>query len=90
MTVRQINDNLNEKMEGISHKEYVITTEIKEYTNVDDDSKYQILDEAQAAYNRTPEAKAYKGSVKERKLHLFDTYKEASKAREKYTFSSYY
>lgn len=85
MTVRQENDNVMEKMDGISYRNYMFSTAIKEYDYVNEDSKYQILDEAQAAYKRSSGAIYYKGSVKDRQLLLFDSYSEASKAREKYT-----
>lgn len=87
MHVQQDNDNFEEKMNGIRAKSYVFTTGIEEYDFVDDDLKYQILDEAQSSYKRTPAAIAYKGIVKDRDLLLFDSYSEASRAREKYTLS---
>lgn len=71
---------------GPSYKNYIYTSSVKEYKDIDEDIKYKILDEFQNYYAHG-EGYIHNGTVKNRKILLFNTYSEASREREKYTMS---
>jgi hypothetical protein len=60
------------------------TTQVNQLSNYNDNVKYRLLDEVVANYKKSPSGMLYKGSIKKRNIYLFDTYEQASKAREKY------
>ena len=60
------------------------TTQVNQLNNYNDNVKYRLLDEVVTNYKKSPSGMAYKGNVKKRNIYLFDSYEQASKAREKY------
>ena len=63
---------------------FYYTTQVNQLSNYNENVKYRLLDEVVTEYKRSPSGIAYKGNVKKRNIYLFDTYEQASKAREKY------
>lgn len=63
---------------------FYYTTQVNQLSNYNDNIKYRLLDEVVSDYKKSPSGMVYKGSVKKRNIYLFDTYEQASKAREKY------
>ncbi|MFN3022045.1 hypothetical protein ACK1KB_13880 [Chryseobacterium sp. TY3] len=65
-------------------EKFFYTTKVNQLSNYDDNIKYQLLDEVVSNYKNSVNAKVYKGSVNNRNIYLFNTYEQASQAREKY------
>lgn len=65
-------------------KEYYYTTEIKSFTNFNDDDKYKYMDECQQVSEFKIEILRNKTTIIDRECFVFDSYKDASNAREKY------
>ncbi len=60
------------------------TTSVKTIGVLNDDLKYRLLDQEVSNYKNSPNGIVYNGSIKKREIFLFNSYQEASKAREKY------
>ena len=73
--------------EQYEYKNMIFTTGIQEYTNLNEDIKFQILDKAQRDFNNSSSGVMYNGIVKKRKLYTYSTYAAASRAKEKFTIS---
>ena len=59
-------------------------TKVQEYSNVGEDLKYRLMDDAQESYLRSPSGALHRGKVTARECFVFDSYSEASQEREKY------
>jgi len=64
---------------------YNVCSSIEEFSNVDNDLRYKLLDQAQQKYLTNSQHK--KGSVKSRDCFVFLSYEEASKKREEFLIS---
>jgi hypothetical protein len=71
---------------GYEYNTYNVVTKIQSYLKFDEDTEFKLLDEAQSnlKYNMGPDITG----VKSRKCFIYDTYKKASLAREKYITDS--
>lgn len=67
-----------------NNEQFYYTTQVNQLSNYNDNIKYRLLDEVVTQYKNSPSGMVYKGNVKKRDIFLFNSYEEASKAREKY------
>ena len=67
-----------------NNEKYFYTTQVNQLSNYNDNVKYKLLDEVVSNYKNSINAIVHKGSVNKRNIFLFDSYEQASKAREKY------
>lgn len=65
-------------------EDFYSVTEVNEIGNFSESIRYKLLDKVVSNYMNSIDAKLYEGSVKQRNFYLFNSYIEASKAREKY------
>lgn len=70
-------------MERVDRR-YNICSEIERLAYVDEDMKYSLMDQVQGSYMKSASRIMDRGRVNSREVFVFDTYEEASKAREKY------
>lgn len=63
-----------------------VTSDILEAQSyeLDEETKYKLLDKFVKSYKNSPSGMAWKGNIKSRKIYSYDSYEEASRAREKY------
>ena len=65
-------------------KRYNYCSEIQNLPFISEDIKYELMDKVQRSYKNSASAIVYNGRVNSRQVFVFDSYEEASKAREKY------
>jgi hypothetical protein len=78
MVLEVVEDHIYEK------RKMYYTSRVNEISNYDDNIKYRLLDEFVSVYKNSADGMVYKGNVKKRNVHLYNSYEEASRAREKY------
>lgn len=64
---------------------YTNLSSIEAVDNLTEDMEYRLLDDFQNTYLKSIKAQVNKGVVRDRKIYSFDTYAEASKAREQFS-----
>lgn len=67
-----------------SRQRFTWTTSVKTIGVLNDELKYRLLDQEVSNYKNSANGIVYNGSIKKREIYLFNSYQEASKAREKY------
>jgi len=67
-----------------NNEQFYYTTQVNQISNYNDNIKYRLLDEVVTKYKNSPSGMAFNGNVRKRDIYLFNSYEEASKAREKY------
>lgn len=65
-------------------QEFYYTTQVNQIKIYNESIKYQLLDEVVSDYKNSARGSVYNGTVKNRNIYLFNSYENASKAREKY------
>ncbi|WP_439582422.1 hypothetical protein [Dyadobacter bucti] len=61
---------------------YTNLSGIEAVADLDEDRKYRIMDQCEAFYLNSVKAALHKGAVRDREIQVFDTYAQASRARE--------
>ena len=64
---------------------YTNLSSIEAVDNLNEDTEYKLMDDFQNTYLKSIKAQVNKGIVRDRKIYSFDTYAEASKAREQFS-----
>lgn len=65
-------------------EQFYYTTQVNQLSNYNDNVKFRLLDDVVTQYKSSPHGMVNKGSISKRDIFLFNSYEEASKAREKY------
>lgn len=68
---------------GYAKRNRVYCSSIEQYNSISEDIKYQALDKYQEKFMKSSDRITSPGKIKKRQFYYFDTYAEASKAREK-------
>lgn len=69
---------------GMEVRAYYVVSPIRSFDKLNDDLEYQFIDEVQNEYNNRSNS-FYKAVIKKRECQIFNSYKEASVSRAKYT-----